>query len=122
MQSPLHIGTYAPAGEIVWYTSRSLDEPDRISPRCAAENARQEPPWSSASSSSDGRPDVESARDYFSECLRLTELSESLGYTNVRTVEHYFHPYWGYSPNPVAFLAAAAARTTSRCLITGAVR
>jgi alkanesulfonate monooxygenase SsuD/methylene tetrahydromethanopterin reductase-like flavin-dependent oxidoreductase (luciferase family) len=29
----------------------------------------------------------------------------------VRTVEHYFLPYGGYSPNPVVFLAAAAQHT-----------
>ena len=32
--------------------------------------------------------------------------------THIRTVEHYFEPYGGYSPNPIVFLAAAAQRTT----------
>jgi len=39
----------------------------------------------------------------------------------VRTVEHYFHPYGGYSPNPLVFLSAAAAVTRSIRLVTGAV-
>ena len=54
-------------------------------------------------------PETKSAQQYFDEALRLTVLAETLGYTNVRTVEHYFHPYGGYSPNPIVFLAAAAA-------------
>ena len=32
---------------------------------------------------------------YWSEALNLTRLAEQLGYTSVRTVEHYFHPYRG---------------------------
>jgi alkanesulfonate monooxygenase SsuD/methylene tetrahydromethanopterin reductase-like flavin-dependent oxidoreductase (luciferase family) len=39
----------------------------------------------------------------------------------VRTVEHYFHVYGGYSPNPMMFLAAASQRTEKARLITGAV-
>ena len=53
-------------------------------------------------------PETTPASQYFAEALRLTEQSEALGFTNVRTVEHYFHHYGGYSPNPLIFLAAAA--------------
>ena len=66
-------------------------------------------------------PDVVPADKYFSDALELTELGEELGLTHVRTVEHYFHPYGGYSPNPIVFLAAAAQRTRRMRLITGAV-
>ena len=62
-----------------------------------------------------------SAEQYFRECLELTELGDELGYRHVRIVEHYFHPYGGYSPNPLVFLAAAAQRTSRMRLITGAV-
>jgi alkanesulfonate monooxygenase SsuD/methylene tetrahydromethanopterin reductase-like flavin-dependent oxidoreductase (luciferase family) len=66
-------------------------------------------------------PDVKSARDYWHEALALVALCDRYGYSHVRTVEHYFHPYGGYSPNPVVFLAAAAQVTKHARLITGAV-
>jgi alkanesulfonate monooxygenase SsuD/methylene tetrahydromethanopterin reductase-like flavin-dependent oxidoreductase (luciferase family) len=66
-------------------------------------------------------PDVKSARDYWQEALQLVELVDQYGYHHVRTVEHYFLPYGGYSPNPVVFLAAAAQVTRKARLVTGAV-
>jgi alkanesulfonate monooxygenase SsuD/methylene tetrahydromethanopterin reductase-like flavin-dependent oxidoreductase (luciferase family) len=69
----------------------------------------------------DVAPEQKSAADYFAESLRLVELCDSYGYTNVRTVEHYFLPYGGYSPNPLLFLTAAAARTCKARLTAGAV-
>jgi alkanesulfonate monooxygenase SsuD/methylene tetrahydromethanopterin reductase-like flavin-dependent oxidoreductase (luciferase family) len=66
-------------------------------------------------------PDVKSARDYWQEALSLVSLCDRYGYSHVRTVEHYFHPYGGYSPNPVVFLAAAAQVTKRARLVTGAV-
>jgi natural product biosynthesis luciferase-like monooxygenase protein len=69
----------------------------------------------------DVTPEQKSAADYFDECLRLVDLVDKYGWGHVRTVEHYFHPYGGYSPNPIVFLAAAAQRTRKARLITGAV-
>ena len=66
-------------------------------------------------------PDQKSGAAYFDECLRLTDLCDEYGYTHVRTVEHYFHAYGGYSPNPIVFLAAASQRTKNARLVTGAV-
>src|SRR3954454_1246306 len=66
-------------------------------------------------------PDQKPADQYWREALELTQLSEGLGFTNVRTVEHYFLSYGGYSPDPLIFLSAAAALTRSMRLITGAV-
>jgi len=66
-------------------------------------------------------PDVKSARDYWQEALRLVALVDRYGYHHVRTVEHYFLPYGGYSPNPIVFLAAAAQVTRHARLVTGAV-
>jgi alkanesulfonate monooxygenase SsuD/methylene tetrahydromethanopterin reductase-like flavin-dependent oxidoreductase (luciferase family) len=66
-------------------------------------------------------PDEKSARDYFAESLAVAEEADKLGYTHIRTVDHYFEPYGGYSPNPIVFLSAAAQRTKSARLVTGAV-
>lgn len=65
-------------------------------------------------------PDDKPADVYYDENLRLVALAEELGYEHVKTVEHYFFPYGGYSPDPVTFLAAAAARTSRIRLVTGA--
>jgi len=66
-------------------------------------------------------PAEKSGRDYWHDALELVSLCDELGYGHVRTVEHYFHPYGGYSPNPIVFLAAAAMRSHNARLITGAV-
>lgn len=66
-------------------------------------------------------PDVQSARDYWQDALALVGLCDRYGYSHVRTVEHYFNRYGGYSPNPVVFLAAAAQVTRTARLVTGAV-
>ena len=66
-------------------------------------------------------PKDRSAEQYFRESLHLIGLSDELGYTHIRQVEHYFKPYGGYSPNPLIFLTAAAMRTKNTRLITGAV-
>ncbi|MFB7876616.1 LLM class flavin-dependent oxidoreductase [Nocardia sp. NPDC056064] len=59
--------------------------------------------------------------DYYDLALDLGVYAEELGYHHVKTVEHYFFDYGGYSPDPTTFLAALAARTTRIRLITGAV-
>jgi alkanesulfonate monooxygenase SsuD/methylene tetrahydromethanopterin reductase-like flavin-dependent oxidoreductase (luciferase family) len=66
-------------------------------------------------------PETISAQDYWDEALRLVEHFDELGFSHVRTVEHYFHPYGGYTPNPHIFLTAASQRTKKARLVTGAV-
>ena len=66
-------------------------------------------------------PEQKSAERYFREAMHLCSLTDELGYTHIRQVEHYFKPYGGYSPNPLIFLTAAAMRTKNTRLITGAV-
>lgn len=69
----------------------------------------------------DVRPEDKSAASYFEECLKVAAEAEGLGFTHGRMVEHYFHYYGGYSPNPLLFLAALAQRTSKMRLITGAL-
>jgi alkanesulfonate monooxygenase SsuD/methylene tetrahydromethanopterin reductase-like flavin-dependent oxidoreductase (luciferase family) len=69
----------------------------------------------------DVKPEQKSGAEYFDEALRIAEEAERLGFTHIRIVEHYFHHYGGYSPNPMLFLAAAAQRTRNARLVTGAV-
>lgn len=69
----------------------------------------------------DVRPSEKPADEYFRECLQLCADAEAGGFTHIRTVEHYFHYYGGYSPNPLVFLAAASQRTKHSRLVTGAV-
>jgi alkanesulfonate monooxygenase SsuD/methylene tetrahydromethanopterin reductase-like flavin-dependent oxidoreductase (luciferase family) len=66
-------------------------------------------------------PEDKAASDYFAESLRLVELCDEYGYDHVRTVEHYFESYGGYSPNPLVFLSAASQRTKKARLVIGAV-
>jgi alkanesulfonate monooxygenase SsuD/methylene tetrahydromethanopterin reductase-like flavin-dependent oxidoreductase (luciferase family) len=66
-------------------------------------------------------PEQKSGERYFDEALKLVDLCDTYGYTHVRTVEHYFHPYGGYSPNPHVFLTAASQRSQKARLVVGAV-
>ena len=66
-------------------------------------------------------PAEKPAEQYFREALHLCSLTDELGSTHIRQVEHYFKPYGGYSPNPLLFLTAAAMVTKNTRLITGAV-
>lgn len=66
-------------------------------------------------------PKVKAAEAYFRECLAIVDEADALNYTHIRTVEHYFEDYGGYSPNPIVFLTAAAMRSKRARLITGAV-
>ncbi|NER93895.1 MAG: LLM class flavin-dependent oxidoreductase [Symploca sp. SIO1B1] len=69
----------------------------------------------------DVTPEQKSGKQYFEEALYLVSLCDELGYTHVRIVEHYFHPYGGYSPNPIIFLTAACQHTKNARMVTGAV-
>ena len=66
-------------------------------------------------------PTAKPALQYFQESLNLVKLCDPLGYSHVRTVEHYFRDYGGYSPNPLLFLSAASQRTRHARLIAGCV-
>lgn len=69
----------------------------------------------------DVSPEEKPAADYFRESFAIVERAEALGYTFVRSIEHHFTPYGGYSPSSILMLTALAARTKTMKLITGAV-
>lgn len=66
-------------------------------------------------------PDEKDAATYYDESLALCEWGDAHGMHSIKTVEHYFHAYGGYSPDPVTFLTAVSQRTKRVRLITGAV-
>src|SRR5689334_20008020 len=51
----------------------------------------------------DVKPEQKAGAEYFREALTLAEEAENLGFTHIRIVEHYFHHYGGYKPEPDAF-------------------
>ncbi|GLF92841.1 LLM class flavin-dependent oxidoreductase [Streptomyces yaizuensis] len=65
-------------------------------------------------------PEELPAAEFYADCLDLCTTADRLGFAHVKAVEHYFHPWGGYSPDPVAFLSAVAARTHRVRLVTGA--
>ena len=69
----------------------------------------------------DVEPNQKSAQQYFEEALTLCDMAESKGFSSVKMTEHYLHPYGGYCPSPLTFLAAVAARTKKIRLMTGCI-
>jgi hypothetical protein len=41
------------------------------------------------------RPSQATALEYFAQCLRVSERGDALGFSSIKTVEHYFHDYGG---------------------------
>ncbi|HYH81164.1 MAG TPA: LLM class flavin-dependent oxidoreductase [Longimicrobium sp.] len=66
-------------------------------------------------------PTVCAPADYFAGALELAEMADAGGLRAVKMTEHYLHPYGGYCPSPLGFLAAVAARTTRVRLVTGCI-
>jgi len=69
----------------------------------------------------DVREDKKSPVEYYQDAMRLIGLCDEYGYSHVRTAEHYFHHWGGYSSNPIIFLAAASQHTKTARMVTGAV-
>lgn len=69
----------------------------------------------------DAGPEQKSGEQYFRECLDLVELADKSGWDATKIVEHYFHPYGGYSPDPITFLSAASQRSKRLTIRTGCV-
>lgn len=58
---------------------------------------------------------------YYADALDLSVIADEAGLGFVKMTEHYLHPYGGYCPNPLTFLAAVAARTKQIRLFTGCI-
>ncbi|KWT63927.1 hypothetical protein ADL21_00845 [Streptomyces albus subsp. albus] len=59
------------------------------------------------------------AEQYFDDYVGIAQWAEHNGFDYVKITEHYLHPYGGYCPSPLTFLAAVAARTERIRLMTG---
>ncbi|MHA6765684.1 LLM class flavin-dependent oxidoreductase [Streptacidiphilus sp. PAMC 29251] len=69
----------------------------------------------------DCSPDTRPPSDYYTDVLALCREGEQAGFDYVKMTEHYLHPYGGYCPSPLTFLAAVAAQTARIRLMTGCV-
>ncbi|MDF0602568.1 LLM class flavin-dependent oxidoreductase [Psychromarinibacter sp. C21-152] len=69
----------------------------------------------------DARPEDMPADRYFANALKLAEMADRAGMGAVKMTEHYLHPYGGYCPSPLTFLAAVAAQTSQIRLMTGGI-
>jgi alkanesulfonate monooxygenase SsuD/methylene tetrahydromethanopterin reductase-like flavin-dependent oxidoreductase (luciferase family) len=69
----------------------------------------------------DSAPNTKAATEYFTDVLQLSRIADEGGLDYVKMTEHYLHPYGGYCPSPLTFLAAVAAQTARIRLMTGCV-
>ena len=66
-------------------------------------------------------PEEKAPEEYYRESFDVVERAEQLGYAHVRSIEHHFTGYGGYSPSSTVMLAGLSGRTKTMKLITGAV-
>lgn len=69
----------------------------------------------------DAAPASKPASAYFADVLELARIADDAGLATIKMTEHYLHPYGGYCPSPLAFLAAVAATTRRIRLMTGCI-
>jgi alkanesulfonate monooxygenase SsuD/methylene tetrahydromethanopterin reductase-like flavin-dependent oxidoreductase (luciferase family) len=62
-----------------------------------------------------------SAVAYYKTALTLAKLADEAGMSTIKITEHYLHPYGGFCPDPITFLAAVAACTKQIRLMTGCI-
>jgi len=69
----------------------------------------------------DANGDDLTATEYFNTALELSKLADHAGMNTIKITEHYLHPYGGFCPDPVTFLAAVAACTKKIRVMTGCI-
>lgn len=62
-----------------------------------------------------------SSAEYFQNALKLSKFADEAGLTTIKMTEHYLHPYGGYCPSPLMFLASVASITQRIRLMTGCI-
>lgn len=61
------------------------------------------------------------AVEYYNTALSLSKLADKVGFSTIKMTEHYLHPYGGFCPDPLTFLAAVASCTKDIRLMTGCI-
>lgn len=69
----------------------------------------------------DADPASKSSLDYFDDVINLSVMADRAGLHTIKMTEHYLHPYGGYCPDPLMFLASIARKTQQIRLMTGCV-
>jgi alkanesulfonate monooxygenase SsuD/methylene tetrahydromethanopterin reductase-like flavin-dependent oxidoreductase (luciferase family) len=64
---------------------------------------------------------TKSPSEYYKEALKLCVIADQAGMHTIKMTEHYLHPYGGYCPDPLTFLASVASITQNIRLMTGCV-
>lgn len=62
-----------------------------------------------------------SAITYYKTALKLAKMADDAGMSTIKMTEHYLHPYGGFCPDPITFLAAVASCTKQIRLMTGCI-
>lgn len=62
-----------------------------------------------------------SAVSYYKTALMLAKMADEAGMSTIKITEHYLHPYGGFCPDPVTFLASVASCTKQIRLMTGCI-
>lgn len=62
-----------------------------------------------------------SASDYYQNALSLAKIADKAGLSTIKMTEHYLHPYGGFCPDPITFLASIATSTKQIRLMTGCI-
>lgn len=69
----------------------------------------------------DADPKTKKPEQYFNDIVKLCIAADKAGLNTIKMTEHYLHPYGGYCPDPLTFLASISQVTKQIRLMTGCV-